>query len=106
MSNTGKSMLLRDLAARTGELPQTFVYVDCNLMLAATDQGFYEAVLRALQETLAEKGTATSLLEKLAACYRKMVQPESPFLVPLGFNDAIMQACQSLKGVSQPARAA
>lgn len=98
MSNTGKSMLLRDLAARTGELPQTFAYVDCNLMLAATDQGFYEAVLRALQETLAEKGMAASLLEKLAACYRKMVQPESPFLVPLGFNDAIMQACQSLKG--------
>ena len=32
MSNTGKSMLLRDLAARTGELPQTFVYVDCNLL--------------------------------------------------------------------------
>jgi len=100
LSNTGKSMLLRDLAVCAEELAQTFVYVDCNLMLAATDQGFYEAVLRALQETLARqgKGRADGLLDELAACYRKTVQPESPFLVPLGFNDAIMRACHRLSG--------
>ncbi len=100
LSNTGKSMLLRDLAAATRDHATTFVYVDCNLMLAATDQGFYEAVLRALQESLAQKreGKATGLLDVLTACYRKTVQPESPFLVPLGFNDAIMETCRALPG--------
>lgn len=98
LSNTGKSMLLRDLAAATRDHATTFVYVDCNLMLAATDQGFYEAVLRALQESLAQKGEglASGLLDVLTACYRKTVQPESPFLVPLGFNDAIMETCRAL----------
>ena len=86
MSNTGKSMLLRDLAACSQDLPETFVHIDCNLMLAATDQGFYEAVLRALQETLQNRGASTGFLGDLAASYRQTVQPESPFLVPLGFR--------------------
>lgn len=100
LSNTGKSMLLRDLAASTKALSHTFVYVDCNLMLAATDQGFYEAVLRALQEALMQKGEGfePDLIDTLAESYRKTVQPESPFLVPLGFNDAIMEICQALPG--------
>lgn len=101
LSNTGKSLLLRNLAASTENLAQTFVYVDCNLMLAATDQGFYEAVLRSLQETLTARAPdpiSPSLLEKLAACYERTIQPASPFLVPLGFNDAIMQVCQALPG--------
>lgn len=98
MSNTGKSMLLRDLAATTDDHVTTSVYVDCNLMLAATDQGFYEAVLRALQESLAQntKAETTGLLEVLNGCYDKTVQPASPFLVPLGFNDAIMETCEAL----------
>ena len=99
LSNTGKSMLLRDLAACTEDLSPTFVYVDCNLMLAATDQGFYEAVLRALQEVLAGKnGIAPDLLASLNTLYHKTVQPESPFLVPLSFNDAIMESCEALPG--------
>lgn len=100
LSNTGKSMLLRDLAANTQDFPHTFVYVDCNLMLAATDQGFYEAVLRALQEALMQKGQGLEpeLIDILNTCYHRTVQPESPFLVPLGFNDAIMQICQALPG--------
>lgn len=78
---------------------QTFVYVDCNLMLAATDQGFYEAVIRSLRETLANgKDISSELLEELSICYQKMVQTSSPFLVPLSFNDAIMQTCQTLPG--------
>jgi len=101
LSNTGKSMLLRDLATCTENLDPIFIYVDCNLMLAATDQGFYEAVLRALQEALAQKtenNVAAGLLDTLTAYYRKTVQPESPFLVPLGFNDAITRTCQTLPG--------
>jgi hypothetical protein len=92
-------MLLRDLAACTEDLSPTFVYVDCNLMLAATDQGFYEAVLRALQEALADKdGISPDLLTSLTTLYHKTVQPESPFLVPLSFNDAIMETCEALPG--------
>lgn len=100
LSNTGKSMLLRDLAARTAGTDHTLVYVDCNSMWAATDQGFYEAVLRALQETLARtvSNAPASLLDQLAACYRKTVQPESQFLVPLGFNDAVMHTFEALAG--------
>ncbi len=92
-------MLLRDLAVCTEDLSPTFVYVDCNLMLAATDQGFYEAVLRALQEVLAGKeGISPDLLATLNTLYHKTVQPESPFLVPLSFNDAIMETCKALPG--------
>ena len=98
LSNTGKSMLLRDLVERTTDLPQTFIYVDCNLMLAATDQGFYEAVLRSLRETLARQGVDQLLLDELLGCYETTVQADSPFLVPLGFNDAVMKACQALPG--------
>ena len=72
---------------------QTFIYVDCNLMLAATDQGFYEAVLRSLRENLAQ-ADQPGLLEELDACYQRTVQSESPFLVSLGFNEAIMKVCQ------------
>ena len=98
LSNTGKSMLLRDLVERTTDLPQTFIYVDCNLMLAATDQGFYEAVLRSLRETLTRQGVDQQLLNELSTCYETTVQADSPFLVPLGFNDAVMKACQALPG--------
>jgi DNA-binding winged helix-turn-helix (wHTH) protein len=98
LSNTGKSMLLRDLATCAQDCEQTFVYIDCNRMLAATDQGFYEAILRALQETLARIGVSADVMTRLADCYRQAVQAENPFLVPLGFNDAIMLACQTLVG--------
>ncbi|MBN1314128.1 MAG: winged helix-turn-helix domain-containing protein [Anaerolineales bacterium] len=104
LSNTGKSILLRDLALQQEDTvnkrqaaEKTFVYVDCNLMLAATDQGFYEAVIRSLRETLSgNKNNSTELLEELSTCYQKMVQTTSTFMVPLSFNDAIMRTCQAL----------
>jgi DNA-binding response OmpR family regulator len=98
LSNTGKSMLLRDLAACANDCDQVFVYVDCNRMLAATDQGFYEAILRALQETLTRTAVPPDVMTRIADSYRQAVQAENPFLVPLGFNDAIMLACQTLAG--------
>jgi hypothetical protein len=67
-------------------------------MLAATDQGFYEAILRALQETLIRTQAPADVMKKLADYYLQAVQGENPFLVPLGFNDAIMVACQTLPG--------
>jgi hypothetical protein len=98
LSNTGKSMLLRELAACVQGCEQTFVYVDCNRMLAATDQGFYEAILRSLQETFSRTGASPDVMARLAECYRQTVQGENPFLVPLGFNDAILLACQTRPG--------
>jgi DNA-binding response OmpR family regulator len=98
LSNTGKSMLLRELAACVKGCEQTFVYIDCNRMLAATDQGFYEAILRSLQETLSHTGAPPDVMARLGDCYRQAVQGENPFLVPLGFNDAILLACQTLPG--------
>jgi len=58
-SNIGKSALLRLLAQtdvwvqELGEAGREFlpVYIDCNRMLEMSDHGFYELVLRCLQES-------------------------------------------------------
>jgi hypothetical protein len=62
LSNTGKSCLLRTLSlkdvqseflgAQADEF--IFVYIDCNLMLELSEQGFYEVVLRATRDVLAQ----------------------------------------------------
>ena len=60
LSNFGKSTLLRQMVDSsvatayqhvTGR-PVLFVFVDCNRMLQMSAQGFYEAILRAVLETL------------------------------------------------------
>ena len=61
-SNVGKSALLRLLAQPdvwTQELGEAghgylVVYIDCNRMLDMSDQGFYELMLRCVQETSPE----------------------------------------------------
>ena len=58
ISNVGKSSLMRLLAhadvwlQQLGDDGGSFlpVYIDCNRMLEMTEQGFYELVLRCLQE--------------------------------------------------------
>jgi len=97
LSNVGKSAFLRAvclpdaldrvLGKRANEL--VFVYVDCNLMLTLTSQGFYEVTLRAAQDVLNGIGASQSILEPLNALYRTVVEPPSDFAVPLAFNDAI-----------------
>ena len=98
-SNVGKSFLMRLLAhgdiwlRQLGEegsasLP---VYIDCNRMLEMTEQGFYELVLRCLQEsspTLAEDG-------ELRAAYEALVAPLNVFQVPLSFNIGLTAALQN-----------
>ena len=59
ISNVGKSSLMRLLAhadvwlQQLGDDGGSFlpVYIDCNRMLEMTEQGFYELVLRCLQES-------------------------------------------------------
>ena len=100
-SNIGKSALMRLLAQpdvwtqEIGEAGREFlpVYIDCNRMLEMTDQGFYELVLRCLQESSPEMAA----LPALQAAYQSLVQPQNEFQVPLSFNKglrAVLDATQ------------
>lgn len=100
-SNIGKSALMRLLAQPdvwtqgVGEVSREFlpVYIDCNRMLEMTDQGFYELVLRCLQESSPEVAALPALQE----AYQTLVQPQNEFQVPLSFNRglrAVLDATQ------------
>lgn len=65
------------------------VYVDCNLMLTLTAQGFYEVAVRAMQEMLVGINASEALVTRLNELYRKVVEPVSEFVVPLSFSEAI-----------------
>ncbi|MCD4687159.1 MAG: winged helix-turn-helix domain-containing protein [Anaerolineae bacterium] len=103
LSNFGKSTLLRQFAlpavaaeyrVRT-QRPVLFVYVDCNRMLQMSAQGFYEAILRALLETLTETGNCGPLCDQIDEFYRKVVESRSDFAIPLAFNDAVIALLDS-----------
>jgi hypothetical protein len=98
-SNVGKSSLMRLLAQpdvwtqELGEAGQEFlaVYVDCNRMLEMSDQGFYELVLRCLQES----SPILATLPELSSAYEMLVAPASEFQVPLGFTRGVTAVLQS-----------
>jgi DNA-binding winged helix-turn-helix (wHTH) protein len=98
-SNVGKSAFMRLLAQpdvwtqELGETGRDFlpVYIDCNSMLAMNDHGFYELVLRTLQES----SPALAGLPELATAYATMVAPSSEFQVPLSFNRGLNAVLQS-----------
>jgi hypothetical protein len=104
VSNTGKSSLLRALARREvrrqlrGEQAgaQTFVYIDFNLMLEATEQGFYELILRCLMEELALADPVARYLERLQAAYKTLVAPPTAFQISLSFSEGLTAVCQGL----------
>jgi len=104
VSNSGKSYLLRTLISPhvrqelLGEQshPDLFVYVDFNLMLEATEQGFYELILRCLLELLKGSEHAPELVTRLQNAYRTLVAPPSAFQVPLSFSEALTAVCRSL----------
>ena len=102
VSNTGKSYLLRSLArqeapAGTGTQP-IFVYVDFNLMLEATEQGFYELILRCLAEELALIDPGADALPPLQQAYQTLVAPPSSFQVPLSFSEGLTAVCGTSAG--------
>ncbi|MBX3012602.1 MAG: winged helix-turn-helix transcriptional regulator [Caldilineaceae bacterium] len=98
-SNIGKSALLRTLAhadiwlQELGEASNEFlpVYIDCNRMLQMSDHGFYEVVLRCLQESHPEVATLPELME----AYATLVAPSSEFQVPLSFNRGLTAVLHS-----------
>jgi len=115
VSNSGKSSLMRALASRDvrrqlgGGQPQgdgaVFVYVDFNLMLEATEQGFYELILRSLLDELRRldhkglpKGTDTQVVEQLSSAYKMLVAPPSHFQIPLSFSEGLTAVCAGLPG--------
>jgi hypothetical protein len=105
LSNVGKSSLLRALCRQDvqAELLGSqadgfiFVYIDCNLMLELSEQGFYEAVLRATRDVLAEAGIHEVLLAQMERHYQGVVDSTSPFRVPLSFNEAIIALGEGLQ---------
>jgi len=95
LSNMGKSTLLRALKApkyaeqlsRITGRAASFVLVDCNGMLELSGQGFYELILRSIREMAASYNH--DLAAQLDEYYRRVVEPDSQFLVPLNFNNAM-----------------
>jgi len=111
LSNTGKSTLLRSiplpavkrkyLGDRADDAVFTskylFVYIDFNLMLELTEQGFYELILRSTLAELRKLEMEQGLLDRVAASYRQLVEPANPFLVPLSFNEGLTAISEGLK---------
>jgi hypothetical protein len=104
LSNTGKSYLLRTIASHDTRnlLPGTepnrdvYVYVDFNLMLEATEQGFCELVLRCLMEELSRRQVGEAFLDRLQAAYQTLVAPPSAFQISLSFTEGFTAVCQGL----------
>lgn len=102
VSNTGKSYLLRALANREarhrllGEQfsEYVFVYVDFNLMLEATEQGFYELLLRCLLEELTYQDPQAQYLGRLQQAYETLVAPPSAFQISLSFSEGLTAVCR------------
>lgn len=105
VSNSGKSYLLRTLArpavrrAVLGERTDQdlYVYVDFNLMLEATEQGFYELILRCIMEQLAQREVDPAMMGRLQRAYDTLIAPPSPFQISLSFSEGLMCVCQGLK---------
>jgi Novel STAND NTPase 1 len=101
-SNTGKSYLLRALANRQvqhrlmGNLVDNYlvVYVDFNLMLEATEQGFYELILRCLLEELTHVAPDAEFLDPLQSSYKTLVTPPTAFQISLSFSEGLMAVCR------------
>ncbi len=104
VSNSGKSYLLQRLARPEirRQLPgspvddRVFVYVDFNLMLEATEQGFYELILRCLIEDLTRLLPQAGFLDQLQSAYRTLVAPPSPFQISLSFSEGLKAVCQGM----------
>ena len=97
-SNVGKSSLMRLLAHadvwlhQLGKEGSEFlpVYIDCNRMLEMTEQGFYELVLRCLQES----SPVLAKNHELQNAYEALVAPANVFQVPLSFSNGLTAALQ------------
>ncbi len=100
LSNIGKSTLLRAAAeAHTRIESALYVYVDCNSMLALTDQAFYQVTLRAALDAVKRLGkkVPADLVTRVEALYQTVIEAERPIVAALGFNDGIAMLCEQLQ---------
>lgn len=102
LSNVGKSTLLRTAAA---ESTASFIaYVDCNLMLALSDQAFYEVTLRSALDALRRwPDVAAEWITQFEKFYHQVIDADRPgtIIAPLSFNEAIKFLCEKLdRGVA------
>lgn len=104
ISNIGKSDLLRTLVLpefQARHHPQSsqllFVYVDCNRMFSLSDQGFYELVLRCLHDMLRGRDGEGPVTAELDRAYAALINPHSPFHVPLSFNQGLTAVLDRLE---------
>ena len=70
------------------------MYIDFNLMLTVSEQGFYELILRSVLAAMEGDGIAAALLDRVRQAYAGIVSPASPFAVALSFTaglDAIVR---------------
>jgi DNA-binding winged helix-turn-helix (wHTH) protein len=102
VSNVGKSYVLRAwqrpevVRAYLGEAADTlgFVYIDFNLMLEMSEQGFYELILRSVLTLLRELATEPKIYDQVNEAYHHVVEPINPFQVPLSFNEGVITLCE------------
>ncbi len=102
VSNTGKSYLLRTVAQPEVQRrllsldidKNIFAYVDFNLMLEATEQGFYELILRCLMEELQKRDADADLMDRLQVAYQTLVAPPTAFQISLSFSEGFTAVCQ------------
>ena len=103
ISNIGKSALLRQVR-RPGVLEHFsskiksdeigFVYIDFNLQLQLTGQGFYELVLRTILTELRVLKTDRDIIAEIENAYNQVVAPTDEFQNALSFNQAIITLCE------------
>jgi len=97
MSNVGKSEFLRATCqfeirphrSRGSKRAYLLVYIDLNLMLEMTEQGFYELVIRSLLAELNKQDVEAALRDKLSQCYETILNPTGEFLISHAFNQAL-----------------
>lgn len=103
ISNIGKSNLLRrvhrpgllaQLVSGFKEAEYGFVYIDFNLQLQLTGQGFYELVLRSIITQLKALAAEPDIIAEVEAAYRQVVAPTDEFQNALSFNQAIITLCE------------
>jgi len=104
LSNVGKSYLLRTLSsppvyrhflAETAER-FLFVYIDFNLMLNLSDQGFYELILRSILTKLETLPLSNDLVAQVHQSYQGIVKPLNLFNASLSFVEGITAICDHL----------
>jgi len=65
------------------------VYIDLNLMLEMTEQGFYEIIIRSLLTEMQNHRADGGLREHISQSYENIVNPKSEFLISHAFNQAL-----------------